>query len=43
MRTIAEGGIHGDFEKVSGMYVKMWMVELNEKIEEAKRIEQSVK
>ena len=39
MRTIAESGIHGDFDKVQKMYVKMWMMELNEKIEEAKRIE----
>lgn len=39
MRTIAETGIHGDFDKVQKMYVKMWMMELNEKIEESKRIE----
>lgn len=38
MRTIAETGIHGDFEKVQKMHVKMWMMELNEKIEEAKRM-----
>ncbi len=37
MRVIAEGGIHGNFEDVQKMYVKMWMVELNEKHEEAKR------
>jgi|SRR5688572_18989500 len=43
MRTIAETGIHGDFDKVQKMYVKMWMMELNEKIEEAKRIEKSYK
>jgi len=43
MRTIAETGIHGDFEKVQKMYVKMWMMELNEKVEEAKRIEESYK
>jgi hypothetical protein len=39
MRTIAETGIHGDFDKVQKMYVKMWMMELNEKIEEGKRLE----
>ena len=39
MRTIAESGIHGDFDKVQKMYVKMWMMELNEKIEESKRTE----
>lgn len=38
MRVIAEGGIHGTFEAVQKMYVKMWMVELNEKAEEAKRV-----
>jgi len=43
MRTIAESGIHGDFDKVQKMYVKMWMMELNEKIEEGKRIEESYK
>lgn len=37
MRVIAEGGIHGTFEQVQKMYVKMWMVELNEKYEESKR------
>lgn len=37
MRVIAEGGIHGTFEQVQKMYVKMWMVELNEKADEAKR------
>lgn len=37
MRVIAEGGIHGTFENVQQMEVKMWMVELNEKHEEAKR------
>ena len=37
MRVIAEGGIHGDFEKVTKMYVQLWMMELNEKIEEAKQ------
>lgn len=39
MRVIAEGGIHGTFEQVQKMYVQMWMVELNEKAEEAKRAE----
>ena len=43
MRTIAESGIHGDFEKVQKMYVKMWMMELNEKIAEADRMEKSYK
>lgn len=38
MRTIAETGIHGDFEKVQKMYVKMWMMELNEKMEEGKKV-----
>ena len=42
MRTIAESGIHGDFDKVQKMYVKMWMMELNEKIDEAKKIEKSL-
>lgn len=41
MRVIAEGGIHGTFENVQKMYVKMWMVELNEKAEEAKRNEKA--
>lgn len=41
MRVIAEGGIHGTFEQVQKMYVKMWMVELNEKMEEAKRSEKN--
>jgi len=41
MRVIAEGGIHGTFEDVQRMEVKMWMVELNEKAEEAKRNEQN--
>ncbi len=40
MRVIAEGGIHGTFEQVQKMYVKMWMVELNEKYEESKRATQ---
>jgi len=40
MRVIAEGGIHGTFDQVQKMYVKMWMVELNEKYEEAKRATQ---
>ena len=39
MRVIAEGGIHGTFENVQKMYVKMWMIELNEKAEESKRAE----
>jgi len=43
MRVIAEGGIHGTFEQVQKMYVKMWMVELNEKYEEAKRNEENSK
>jgi hypothetical protein len=43
MRTIAESGTYGDFDKVQKMYVKMWMMELNEKIEEGKRIEKSIK
>lgn len=43
MRTIAETGIHGDFEKVQQMYVKMWVMELNEKMAEAERIEKSNK
>lgn len=43
MRVIAESGIHGDFEKVQKMYVKMWMVELNEKAEEIKREEKAFK
>lgn len=43
MRTIAEGGIHGDFDKVQKMYVKMWMMELNEKMEEGKKIEKAYK
>jgi hypothetical protein len=43
MRTIAESGIHGDFDKVQKMYVKMWMMELNEKIDEAKKVEESYK
>jgi hypothetical protein len=42
MRTIAETGIHGDFEKVQKMYVKMWMVELNEKADEVKRAKESM-
>ena len=37
MRVIAEGGIHGTFDQVQKMFVKMWMVELNEKYLEAKR------
>jgi hypothetical protein len=41
MRTIAETGIHGDFEKVQKMFVKMWMIELNEKAEEVKRLEKA--
>jgi len=41
MRLIAEGGIHGDFDKVMKMYVKMWMIELNEKAEEAKQAEKT--
>lgn len=43
MRVIAESGIHGDFEKVTKMFVKMWMIELNEKADEAKRMEESAK
>lgn len=37
MRVIAEGGIHGTFEKVEQMHVKMWMMELNERTDEAKK------
>lgn len=43
MRVIAEGGIHGTFENVQKMYVKMWMVELNEKADEIKRIDKAMK
>lgn len=43
MRVIAESGIHGDFDKVQRMYVKMWMVELNEKAEEIKREEKALR
>jgi hypothetical protein len=41
MRAIAEGGIHGKFDDVAKMYVKMWMVELNEKVAEAKQQEKA--
>ncbi len=41
MRVIAESGIHGDFDKVQKMYVKMWMMELNEKITEAENIKKA--
>jgi hypothetical protein len=41
MRTIAETGIHGDFDKVQKMFVKMWMIELNEKAEEVKQLKKA--
>lgn len=43
MRVIAEGGIHGTFEQVQKMHVHLWMMELNEKYEEAKREEKNSK
>jgi hypothetical protein len=43
MRAIAEGGIYGDFDKVQRMYVKMWVMELDEKEEEYKRIIKDMK
>jgi len=43
MRSIAEKGIHGDFEKVEKMYVRMWVMELSEMSEETKRIKASIK
>lgn len=39
MRTIAEGGIHGNFNDVQNMHVKMWMMELNERADEARKQE----
>jgi hypothetical protein len=38
MRTVAEKGIHGDLEKVERMYVKVFLMEINEQLAEAARI-----
>lgn len=43
MRSIAETGIHGNFNEVQKMQIKMWMMELNEKIAEAERMEKASK
>lgn len=43
MRTIAEGGIHGTFNEVQNMHVKMWMMELNERVDEVKKQEKAMK
>lgn len=40
MRGVAEKGIHGDIKQVEKLYVKVFMMELNEMIREAKKINQ---
>lgn len=42
LRTIAEKGTYGTFEEVIKMPVTMMMIELNETVEEGKRIEQQL-
>lgn len=42
MRSIAEKGVHGDMEKVSKMYVKMWLMELHEMAEEVRLAKKAV-
>lgn len=43
MRGVAEKGVHGDLSKVEKMYVKVFLLELNELVAEAARIEKSQK
>lgn len=43
MRSIAESGVHGDFDKVAKKHVKIIMMELNEKVEDNKRLEKQNK
>jgi hypothetical protein len=42
MRGVAEKGVHGNIHQVEQMFLKVFMMELNELMEEAKRIEQQL-
>jgi hypothetical protein len=39
MRNVAQGGNHGNFERVENMYLKLVMIELDEMLMEAEQIE----
>lgn len=43
MRSIAKDGVHGDFESVEKKSVHLMMIELNEVVEEGKRMEAELK
>lgn len=43
MRGVADKGVHGDLSKVEKMYVQVFLLELNELVAEADRIEKATK